>query len=232
MLIYIQHKSVKAFSSICPHCVPFLMVNSLETNAACCDSGPFKAAERALENSWAWGTFPDWCFLTYFVCPGWWYQLLAPAAAGRCVDGTSEWLTPEESCHPRQQTNTKNYLNLHTRAQRSAQIVLGYVSAESNKRTKQELRGLHQYSIGTESCTHSSEISSKQWTWKQHYRTEEGQSSQSRWRWQQSRCHKGASRWRSSLPWLFRGIRKIINHLITSITANTRTLTTGVEGWK
>lgn len=149
MLSYIQHKAVRTFSSVCSHCVPFLMVNSLETNAAHCDSGPFKAAERALENSGARGTFPDWWFLTYFVCPGWWYQLLAPAAAGRSVDGTSESLTPEESCHPRQQTNTKSYLNLHTRAQRSAQEVLRYFSAESNKRTKPELRGLHQYSIGT-----------------------------------------------------------------------------------
>lgn len=86
------------FSSICSHCVPFLM-NSLKSNAAHCDPGPIKAGE-CIRESWAGGTFTDWCFLTYFVCPGSWYQLLAPATAGRCADDTSELPRPEVSCRP------------------------------------------------------------------------------------------------------------------------------------
>lgn len=100
------------FPSICSHCVPFLM-NSLKSNAAHCDTGPIKAGERIREKLSRGHIY--WWFLTYFVCPGLWYHLLAPAAAGRCVDGTSELPRPEVSCRPAWKTN--NYLNLHIHIQ-------------------------------------------------------------------------------------------------------------------
>lgn len=104
---------------------------------------------------------------------------------------------------------------------RSAQTVPHYFSSESKKEQSKSShpRWLNQYTTGTESCRHSLEISSNHWTWEQHYRTEKDQSSQNRWSSQQRRCHKGASRWRSSLPWLFRKRRGRANHFIPSITA-------------